>query len=542
MGKKRFGVMLDMSRNAVMKVEEVKKFAKTIADLGYNMIQLYTEDTYTVENEPYFGYMRGRLTSEEIKEIDTYCASIGVEVIPCIQTLAHMNAIFRWAEYQKFNDVNDILLIDEPRTYEFIENLIISIKKNFNSKIVHIGMDEAHMVGLGRYLDKYGYKNRFDILIGHLNKVMDICKKHGLEPLIWSDMFFRLINHGDYYLEGDLQADAVDCIKDKIPTDVGIVYWDYYNTERSMYKKMIDAHYRMSNNVWFAGGAWTWRGFAPLNKYSLGTMLPAMQECRENGVDNVLITMWGDDGAECSRYSNLPSLYYIKRVYDGEENLDVIKKEFKDIIGEDFDAMMAFDLPNYIGDFETNEGAVCAGKYLLYNDPFRGFLDLTIPENCDEYYTKTAQTLKTNKQSSAYAYAFTTLEKLCEVLALKGTLGIKIRKAYEEKDNKALKNCVKIIDKTLDKLDEFYDAFRAQWYRENKPHGFDIQDIRLGGLIRRLKNCKQIILDYVKGKIQNIPELEEKLLPFPNLDSDKKGAISFNSWMRTVSVNCMYHI
>ena len=43
---KRFGVMLDMSRNAVMRPDELKKYMKTLADLGYNMVQLYTEDTY----------------------------------------------------------------------------------------------------------------------------------------------------------------------------------------------------------------------------------------------------------------------------------------------------------------------------------------------------------------------------------------------------------------------------------------------------------------------------------------------------------------
>ena len=42
MEKSYFGVMLDCSRNAVMKPEKVKDFAKTIKALGYNMIQLYT--------------------------------------------------------------------------------------------------------------------------------------------------------------------------------------------------------------------------------------------------------------------------------------------------------------------------------------------------------------------------------------------------------------------------------------------------------------------------------------------------------------------
>ena len=47
--------MLDMSRNGVMKPEEVKNFALLLKKMGYNMLQLYMEDVYEVDNEPYFG-------------------------------------------------------------------------------------------------------------------------------------------------------------------------------------------------------------------------------------------------------------------------------------------------------------------------------------------------------------------------------------------------------------------------------------------------------------------------------------------------------
>ena len=40
-----FGTMLDCSRNAVMTVESVKHWIDLTADLGYNMLMLYTEDT-----------------------------------------------------------------------------------------------------------------------------------------------------------------------------------------------------------------------------------------------------------------------------------------------------------------------------------------------------------------------------------------------------------------------------------------------------------------------------------------------------------------
>ena len=62
MTPKTLAVMIDCSRNGVMKPEKVKEFALLIKNMGYNALMLYTEDTYEVENEPYFGYMRGRYT------------------------------------------------------------------------------------------------------------------------------------------------------------------------------------------------------------------------------------------------------------------------------------------------------------------------------------------------------------------------------------------------------------------------------------------------------------------------------------------------
>ena len=44
MSKNYFGAMLDMSRNGVMKPEEVKKYALLLKKMGYNMLQLYMED------------------------------------------------------------------------------------------------------------------------------------------------------------------------------------------------------------------------------------------------------------------------------------------------------------------------------------------------------------------------------------------------------------------------------------------------------------------------------------------------------------------
>ena len=85
--------------------------------MGLNMCMLYTEDTYEVPGEPFFGYLRGRYSQAEMKELDRYAASLGIEMFPCIQTLAHLEQILQWPAYAQYKDTNSVLLADEDATY-----------------------------------------------------------------------------------------------------------------------------------------------------------------------------------------------------------------------------------------------------------------------------------------------------------------------------------------------------------------------------------------------------------------------------------------
>ncbi|MFA6813897.1 MAG: hypothetical protein WCR45_12555 [Bacteroidaceae bacterium] len=102
-----------------------------------------------------------------------------------------------------------------------------TIAVNFTSRTVNIGMDEAHMLGRGRYMDIKGIKNSFGILLDHLRKVAEIAEKRGFELIMWGDMFFQLLNvskGGSYYDE----VTVPDEIKEMIPKNVNLIYWDYY--------------------------------------------------------------------------------------------------------------------------------------------------------------------------------------------------------------------------------------------------------------------------------------------------------------------------
>ena len=62
-------------------------------------------------------------------------------------------------------------------------------------------------------------------------------------------------------------------------------------------------------------------------------------------------------------------------------------------------------------------------------------------------------------------------------------------------------------------MHQFHEIFQKLWFVENKPHGFDVQDARLGGLIMRMKSCLDRLTAFRNSEITSIPELEEPVLP-----------------------------
>ena len=453
------GVMFDCSRNAVMNVESVKRYADILKKMGYNTIMLYTEDTYEVDGQPLFGYMRGRYTKEEMKEIDDYCYNLGIEVVPCIQTLAHLNCIFKWyCEYDEIRDCDDILLVEEEKTHKLIDDMLKTLSECFRSRKIHIGMDEAGMVGFGKYKNKHGFKDRFDIINDHLHKVCEIAAKYNYKPMLWSDMFCNLALGTFMYEDQKFDLEKVK-EKAKLPENVTLVYWDYYSKDYNRYDQRLKLNKAFGTDVCFAGGAWTWKGFMPDNQFSLDTTEPALKACEDNDVKDVFFTVWGDDGNECSFFSILPSLMYGAELYRGNNDMDSIKKKFKEIVGSDFDSFMILDdvdKPNG----ENEDGNDRPNKYILYNDLLMGLNDWRCSEKDEVYYENLAKKIANAPDKGDFAYLFDTLQKLCEIFSIKVNLGNRIRKAYLEKDMKELKKLAETCDTVIERMKEFHKVYQ----------------------------------------------------------------------------------
>lgn len=509
---KTFGTMLDCSRNAVMTAESVKRWVDLTAKLGCNTLHLYMEDTYEVDGHPYFGHLRGRYSKAELKQIDAYAAAHGMQVIPCIQTLAHVNALFHWPVYREIHDAADILLTGDERTYALVDGMFRTLRECLRTNIVNIGMDEADLLGLGKYLTLHGYRDRFSILMEHLRRVSEMAKKYGFELLMWGDMFFRLAG-GDYFTNFNQNPELGEIpeeVRQLVPENIHLVYWDYFSRDRQSYERNIDAHNAIKSGSWFAGGLWTWAGFAPHNTFSIATMREAMKACHAKGVENVVMTMWGDNGAECSKFAVLPALFTVSQMAQDIDDVETIHANFEREFGIPFEDFRALDLIGTQND--SAEAIYNPEKYLLYCDPFMGQFDNRVKSGDAAGYADCAARLAVYADHAEYGYLFRSLRALCAFLSVKADLGIRTRAAYLSGDKKAAKALSTDYDAALERLDAFYAAYEQQWMHENKPQGFDVVDLRIGGQRQRLLHCRDRLLAYAEGRLDRIEELEEPVL------------------------------
>ena len=532
-------VMVDCSRNAVRTVETLKKFMCIIAEMGYTSFWLYMEDVYEIPDEPYFGHKRGRYSQKELKEITSYAKEVGLKCIPAIQTLAHLNGITRW---RRFNpsviDTDDILLADEAQTYDLIEKMFKSLRECFDGEEINIGMDEAHRVGLGRYMTEHGYTDRASIIVKHLKKVVEIAAKYEFhKPIMWNDMFVRLANKGEY-LKAE-KAEVPKEILEMIPENLTLACWNYYSFDKKFYQNMLSMQQKFNRPLYYTSGAISWLGVTPMNKYSIKQNAVAIKACKEKGVKNYTVSIWGDDGAECSLFATLPTLAYVAAQVKGEKEYKTI---FKETFGVSFDNFLRLDMPNDVIKPAKMFTLSQASRYMLYNDCLQGIYDSTITEGDGAKFKSVALKLGRFTEAGEWGYLFKTQKALARTLYYKYELTAKTRKAYLEKDKKTLQ---KIVDydykKVLKSLDEYYEAFRYQWYQENKPQGFEVQDYRIGGLKQRLLNGKRMIQDYLDGKIERLTELEEPVLSVVCNDEMNGKGVDARTVKEVITANVFSH-
>ncbi|HCE42747.1 MAG TPA: hypothetical protein DET40_04300 [Lentisphaeria bacterium] len=491
------GAMLDCSRNAVPAVEYLKHWIRRLAMFGMDTFYLYLEDMYELEGEPFFGLQRGRYSAAEIREVDRYALDFGIELIPCIQTLGHMEQALRWECYYKISDAKNILLAGEDKTYDLIEKMVRFWTENVNTRRLHIGMDEAGNIGHGHYLKKNGFRPQKDIFIDHLNRVCSICLKYDRQPIIWSDMLFRITSPtGDYY---DHKAGFSEPLFARLPENLQMVYWDYYHSDDKFCSEMIASHkgcrqLLVSPGIWSWGKPWYGREFTENN------LPPLVKAARTHGIKEIFFTLWNDDGACGDLESSWCGIAMAADQVMGGESLP---ERFAAICGGDY------ELSRRLAGINDEFSAFG----LLWDDPLYGLywkkrraLDKTYWNKRLIAYEKVLQELKSAPPGYG-AGDLQHLRRLTEFLAEKICLRQQLETIIENPGKAQMKKLELAFRRQAVRAKGLNASFRKIWLSRFKPFGLEVVQLRLATQAERNLETARRLKEISEGKGVGLLEL-----------------------------------
>jgi hypothetical protein len=167
-------------------------------------------------------------------------------------------------------------------------------------------------------------------------------------------------------------------------------------------------------------------------------------------------------------------------------------------------------------DLDANMEVCNPAKYLLWQDPLLGLYDPDVRgSGASKHYGKLAtQIEKAIAKNDVDADRLKHALALARVLELKAELGVWMYDAYHAGDRKALGALAKdTLPELIRRAEALRKDHRALWMSTFKPQGWEILDVRYGGVIARLQTTRERLKQYLAGKIDAIEELAEPRQP-----------------------------
>ena len=528
------GAMLDVSRGRVLTVDYLKGRLDRMKKMGYNAVMLYTEDTFRLEGEPKWGYMRGGYTLEEMKDLKAHADKIGFKMIPCIETLGHLEQPFRWADFADVKNTGSTILVGEEKSYALIDKIVAFWAQAVGGTRIHLGMDEAWGFAGAKYEKRNGKRPGVDVFLDHLKRVNEICAKHGFtEPIIWSDMFYRMASaRHDYY---DPEAKADPSLAARIPKNMRLCYWDYYHDRQDYYEGMIEGHRSLGSEPVLAGGIQIWSHFFHDREKTLATMSAFLAAAKAKGCKEFFFTLWGDDGGTAIQGVAEEGLFACAELAQGrtaEPNADNCAR-FREITGLDYRSLAK--LGEVCRHYADEWPDMILEASMLYDDPlycgnYRNYLVRKPSETTDRrfycaHYKDAAwrddgeKVMADHRRVLAECAELTGLpaaaSDLARVLSAKVSYEADLLAAWKAKDLPTLARLARTdLPALISKMKAFIESYRTDWYATSQPFGFERIQKRNAAALARLEEAKRRLDDWLAGKTKTIEELDETLRPF----------------------------
>lgn len=180
--------------------------------LRFNAVLIEWEDTFPWTVDPRFR-CETAYSPAEIQQFLDRAAALGIEVIPLVQCLGHMETFLREPEYSVLREVPDscdVLNPLHPDARPLIERLVDDVLALMPGvRHFHLGGDEAWTFGTHpqtrAYIEQHG---KGALYLHHVQPLLDRLNARGIRPILWHDM---MIGWDDASLKR-LAGDADLCV------------------------------------------------------------------------------------------------------------------------------------------------------------------------------------------------------------------------------------------------------------------------------------------------------------------------------------------
>src|ERR1043166_8523890 len=239
----RRGVMLDISRGRVPKLETLLQLVEHLADFKINEFQLYIEHTFAYRNYQPVWRGWGALTGGEIRKLDARCRELGIDLVPNQNSFGHLRC---WLEYPPLRKLAEVsapyegptgdflrfpttLAPNHPDTVKFIRELYDELLPNFSSRFFNVGCDETWDLGRGQSKKLCKRIGKGRVYLDFLKKILREVSARGRAMMFWGDIILKypkLISELEKFSRTDLPA-GPKVAQQRRPTNLIALNWGY---------------------------------------------------------------------------------------------------------------------------------------------------------------------------------------------------------------------------------------------------------------------------------------------------------------------------
>jgi len=284
------GVMLDISRNKVYRMETLYELVDRLASWKVNQLQFYTEHTFAYRNHPEIWEGASPLTGEEIMTMDAYCAERFIELVPNQNSFGHLRSILK---HPRYADLAETLgefqtpwgVMQGPfslapansGSLALLQSLYDELLPHFSSLMFNVGCDEALDVGQGQSMELCQQKGVGRVYLDFLIKIYADVSRRGYRMQFWGDM---ILQHPELIRE--------------LPHDATALLWGYEGDHPFDEQAAVLAAAGLPFYV--CPGTSAWCSLAGRTDNCLANLRNAAECGLKHGAIGYLNTDWGDYG------------------------------------------------------------------------------------------------------------------------------------------------------------------------------------------------------------------------------------------------------